>query len=131
MSFSSYGLVDDIMYLPVGVRVMIIDPLPSRLNGNTKVIMAFIEHIFWYPLLILSFIGIRKFWRKPDLLFASMLGMGIISKWALVEGNFGTAYRHRGEFVWIIIIFAAIGLEKYIKKEIKDQMYSDNLIAYL
>ena len=116
VSFSSYGLVDDIMYLPVGVRVMIIDPLPSRLNGNTKVIMAFIEHIFWYPLLILSFIGIRKFWRKPDLLFASMLGMGIISKWALVEGNFGTAYRHRGEFVWIIIIFAAIGLEKYIEK---------------
>ena len=116
VSFSSYGLVDDIMYLPVGVRVMVIDPLPSRLNGNTKVVMAFIEHIFWYPLLIFSFIGLRKFWRKPDLLFASMLGMGIISKWALVEGNFGTAYRHRGEFVWIMIIFAAIGLEKYIER---------------
>ncbi len=116
VSFSSYGLVDDIMYLPVGVRVMVIEPLPSRLNGNTKVVMAFIEHIFWYPLLIFSFIGLRKFWRKPDLLFASMLGMGIISKWALVEGNFGTAYRHRGEFVWIMIIFAAIGLEKYIER---------------
>ena len=117
INFSNSGLVEDIIYFPVGLRVMLLDPLPTRLADNTKLLMAFFEHILWYPLLIFSFIGLKKFWRKPDLLFAATLGAGVISKWALVEGNFGTAYRHRGEFVWIAIFFASIGLEKYLRRK--------------
>ena len=116
ISAEQYTLTDDILYLPVGIRVMLIDPLPHRIESNTSMLFAFIEHILWYPLLIFSFVGIKKFWRKPDLFLITTLGLGVATKWALVEGNFGTAYRHRSEFVWIVIVFAAIGLEKYLKK---------------
>ena len=29
--------------------------------------------------------------------------------YALSEGNFGTAYRHRGEASWALALFAAVG----------------------
>ena len=36
--------------------------------------------------------------------------------WALVEGNFGTAYRHRGEFVWVAILFAGLGIDRILMR---------------
>jgi hypothetical protein len=34
--------------------------------------------------------------------------------YALTEGNLGTAYRHRGEFVWVVALLAALGLSRVV-----------------
>ena len=106
-------IADDLMYLPTGIRVMLIDPLPNQLENNPRMILAFIEHLIWYPLLALCILGIPSVRRgSAELVFTALIATGLVAMWALVEGNFGTAYRHRGEFVWAVIVFAGIGAER-------------------
>jgi len=52
--------------------------------------------------------------RNPELTFTLLILLGLATMWALVEGNFGTAYRHRGEFVWATIVFAGIGTDRLV-----------------
>ena len=105
----------DILYLPTGLRIMLIDPLPIHLGHSTGVLLAFVENIVWYPLLALAIYGVpvvRQ--RNPELTFTLLILLGLATMWALVEGNFGTAYRHRGEFVWATIVFAGIGTDRLV-----------------
>jgi hypothetical protein len=75
--------------------------------------LAFAEHLIWYPALLLCFYGaIRRRKWSADLIFAGLLGVGLCSMWALAEGNFGTAFRHRTEFVWVVFLFAGIGIQQ-------------------
>ena len=110
---SSSPLVDELKYLPSGLKVMLLDPVPSQLSRSKSLYLAFAEHLIWYPALLLCFYGAsrRRKWTA-DLIFAGFLGIGLCSMWALHEGNFGTAFRHRTEFVWIIFLFAGIGLQQ-------------------
>ena len=105
------------MYLPTGIRVMLIDPLPNQLENNVRMVLAFIEHLIWYPLLALCILGIPSVRRgSAELAFTALIATGLVAMWALVEGNFGTAYRHRGEFVWAVIVFAGIGAERLARR---------------
>ena len=82
--------------------------------------LAFAEHLIWYPTVLLAMwglwrlIGLRS--RSSDLVYVLVTSLGLITMWALVEGNFGTAYRHRGEFVWAALIFAAVGTEDLLDR---------------
>ena len=107
------ALVDDLLYLPSGVKVMTLDPMPWHLSASRSLIPAFAEHLIWYPLLALAAVGIltRRRWTI-DLVFTGLLLAGLIVMWALAEGNFGTAYRHRTEFVWIVVVFAVLGADE-------------------
>jgi hypothetical protein len=40
------------------------------------------------------------------------VGLGTIAMWALIDRNFGTAYRHRGEFLWAVVVLGALGYRK-------------------
>ena len=110
----------DLMYLPTGIRVMLIDPLPTHLNRSPRMRPAFAEHLIWYPTVLLAMWGLWRLRglrsRSPDLVYVLVTSLGLIAMWALVEGNFGTAYRHRGEFVWAALIFAAIGTEDLLDR---------------
>jgi hypothetical protein len=109
-------VVDDLYYLPRGLRVMLFDPLPHHLGNSRNMIFPFVEHLLWYPMLLLAVFGLKAIRRdSPELAFVLLLWGGLATMWALVEGNFGTAYRHRGEFVWAAILFAAIGAERLIE----------------
>jgi hypothetical protein len=92
---------------------MFLDPLPRHLGRSPNLRYPFLEHIVWYPLLILSLVGVRQRWRRltPELAFTLLVTGGLAIMWALVEGNFGTAYRHRGELVWGVVVFAGIGID--------------------
>ena len=110
----------DLMYLPTGIRVMLVDPLPTHLGRSPRMSLAFAEHLIWYPTVLLAMwglwrlIGLRS--RSSDLVYVLVTSLGLITMWALVEGNFGTAYRHRGEFVWAALIFAAVGTEDLLDR---------------
>ena len=105
--------VADILYLPTGLRVMLLDPLPNQLDQSPNMRYAFAEHLLWHPLLLLALIGIvaRRASLTPGLVFTLLVTGGLATMWALVEGNFGTAYRHRGKLVWGVAVLAGIGLD--------------------
>ncbi len=108
----------DLFYLPIGLRVMLLDPLPHQLQLNYELILAFCENLLWYPILIFSGYGVFKMRKKMGLetIFLIFCNMGLITMWSIFEGNFGTAFRHRSEFIWSTIIFAAIGFEYWSHK---------------
>ena len=110
---SPTGSAADILYLPTGLRVMLLDPLPNHLNKSPNMKYAFAEHLLWYPLLLLALIGVvtRRKSLTPEIVFTVLVTGGLATMWALVEGNFGTAYRHRGQLVWGVAVLAGIGLD--------------------
>jgi hypothetical protein len=110
-------LVNELIYLPSGLKVMLLDPMPWHLGSSPMLIAPFLEHLLWYPLLILTAIGT---WRvrnwTPSLTFMVLCGGGILVMWSLTEGNFGTAFRHRTEFVWMIVVLAIIAIDALLRE---------------
>lgn len=96
--------------LPRGLVLMVLDPLPTMIDGNPRVRLAALEHFVWYPLLVLALAGLPAVWGNRRVLAYPLLAAGGITfVYALTEGNFGTAYRHRGEIVWAVALLAAFG----------------------
>lgn len=105
----------ELSHLPTGLAVMLIEPHPFRRAHNTQVWLAKAEMLFWYPLLALALVGLVSIVKAGPRAFRAaafpiLVGGGSIFVAALAEGNFGTAFRHRGEFVWVVALLAAVGL---------------------
>ena len=109
------NILKQFKYLPSGLKVMIVDPTPSQLSQSRSLIAPFVEHVIWYPAVLLAIYGVarRRKWQM-ELLFALFLWVGLALMWGLVEGNLGTAVRHRTEFVWIVFLFAGIGIQQIL-----------------
>jgi hypothetical protein len=102
----------NVRYLPRGLAVVVLYPLPWQDTANPRIAMAKAETLAWYPVLLLAVLGLALLRpRARVLLFPALVGAGTACMWALVEGNFGTAYRHRGEFVWAVALLAAAGAQ--------------------
>jgi len=103
-------------YLPTGVTVVALRPWPWESSSrNLGISMARAETIIWYPLLLLALIGLSAVWKhRRALAFPVLVGGGVLATYALTEGNLGTAYRHRGEFVWVVALLAAVGVERVV-----------------
>lgn len=99
-----------IRYIARGVSVMLFEPYPWDPSTSPSFTMAKFEAIVWYPVLILGAVGVVAALRRWRLmLLPSLLGLGTMILYALTEGNVGTAFRHRGEFAWVISLFAGFG----------------------
>ncbi len=101
-------------YLPTGVTVVALRPWPwERSSGSLGIRMARAETIVWYPLLLLALVGLgTAFGHRRTLAFPILAGGAILAMYGLTEGNLGTAYRHRGELVWVVALLAALGAER-------------------
>jgi hypothetical protein len=99
----------------VGLRYMLVEPIPWANRGGRLARLAGIEMIVWYPMLLLAGAGVTVAVRRRirALAFPVTFGVGIVTAYALVEGNLGTAFRHRGEAVWPIALLAAVGAEMF------------------
>ena len=102
-----------VQHLPKGLSVMLLEPYPWQATANSRVRLAQLESFLWYPLLALALAGLLGLAKdkkgRRALAFPVIAGGGILLVYALAEGNFGTAYRHRGEFVWVVVVLAAMG----------------------
>jgi hypothetical protein len=100
-------------YLPRGLAAMVLLPYPWQSTPSHAMALAKLETVVWYPLLLLALLGVFSLRRNSRVLgYAVVVGAAIATMWALVEGNFGTAYRHRGEFVWVVALLAAFGAQR-------------------
>ena len=112
-SFAAGAVINDFRHLPAGLRLVLIDPLPHEMFDKSVLVIPFIENLIWYPMLVLALLGVPEVRRGgTDLAYVILVGVGSATSWALVEGNFGTAYRHRGDFVWAVAVFAALGANR-------------------
>lgn len=111
------GLDTDLTHLPRGISVMLLEPFPVPFEGSLSLRLARAEAIAWYPLLLLAIVGLAMSWRHLRVLaFPLVAGTGIVIMYALTEGNIGTAHRHRGEFVWVVVILAGMGLSERARR---------------
>jgi len=101
-------------YLPAGVTVVALRPWPWESSDTSLgVRMARAETIVWYPLLLLALVGLTSVWtHRRALAFPVIAGGAILALYGLAEGNLGTAFRHRGELVWVVALLAALGAER-------------------
>lgn len=106
------GVVGDITHLPYGLAVMLAGPFPWWDFGTSRLSLAQWAMVIWYPVVALAAFGVPAVWRnRRALAYPVLVGGGMLLLYALAEGNFGTAYRHRGEFIWVIALLAALGLK--------------------
>ncbi|MCW2990397.1 MAG: hypothetical protein JWM73_991, partial [Solirubrobacterales bacterium] len=108
---TSEGLVPQILHVPRGVSVVLLEPLPWQAGGSLSLNLARIESIVWFPLIALALLGLTTLrWRHRRILaFPLLSGGAVLIVYAITEGNIGTAFRHRGELIWIIAILAGMG----------------------
>ncbi len=97
-------------FLPAGLVYFLFAPLPWQLF-NARQLLTLPEMLAWYALVPLVVIGLRdalqrRFAAAAPLAFFA--GLATLS-YALVEGNLGTAYRHRAQVMILFLIFAAVG----------------------
>lgn len=122
------GVSSDLKYLPHGLRVMLLDPLPWEPIDNSRVRLALLENLLWYPMLLLAVAGLALAgWRNRRwLLFPVFYGGGMVVLYALSEGNFGTAYRHRSEVMWVVVILAGVGVHELRARRLHRRTEADS-----
>ena len=111
---SQRALNAQLSYLPTGVAVVALRPWPwESSDGSTGVRLARIEALVWYPLVGLALFGLAGAWRmRRALAFPVLCGGGVLAMYGLTEGNLGTAFRHRGELVWVTLLLATVGIAR-------------------
>jgi hypothetical protein len=112
---SAFGVDADIstpmgalLYLPRGLSMFLLGPFPWSVD-SWREMLALPETIVWYFLLFAAvrqiIYGVKHHLAKIALPLS--LTVVICLAYGLVEGNVGTAYRHRAHAVLILLVFAA------------------------
>ena len=100
-----------LQYIPIGGSYLLFAPFPWAIDTTLQA-AAMPETLLWYPLFLLSLLGFRISVRNrltAALVPVSVL-LVVVSSYALVEGNFGTAYRHRAQIMPLFFVFSGVGL---------------------
>lgn len=103
------GWTEDLLCLPPAAKMFLLDPLPNQVDGNSTVALAMAENVLWYPLLIGFAFSFRR-WRncQTEVFFVLALTVTLIVMWSLIDRNFGTAFRHRGEVLWGLTVLSSV-----------------------
>jgi hypothetical protein len=102
-------------YAPKGMSVIALRPLPWEAVAPGRapgIRLAGAEDVFWYPILLLALGGLLTLrGRLRYMAFPVLVGAATAVMYGVTEGNVGTAYRHRGEFVWVAALLAAAAIQ--------------------
>ncbi len=101
-------------YLPVGLTFFLFAPFPWSITSILQ-LTTLPEVLLWYLLVPFVVMGLRDAGRKESA--ATLLPIGVlvltVCTYALVEGNFGTAYRHRAQVMPLFFVLAGQGLARW------------------
>lgn len=97
-------------YLPLGLAYFLFAPFPWAVESTLQA-LTLPEVLLWYLLVPWTVMGLARIGRREHAaapVIAAVLLLAVTS-YALVEGNFGTAYRHRAQVMPLFFIFTASG----------------------
>jgi dolichyl-phosphate-mannose-protein mannosyltransferase len=114
--FDTSSLSGALAFLPRGLAFLLFAPFPWRIESTLQAV-AMPETLLWYPLFLFSVIGIRRVAERSgrDWLVPASVLLIVVTSYALVEGNFGTAYRHRAQIMPLFFVFASVGLQGFVR----------------
>ncbi len=98
-------------FLPLGLAYFLFAPAPWQLL-NARQFLTLPEMLVWYGLVYFVARGLIQALRtrvalaSPLVLFACVATLS----YSLVEGNLGTAYRHRAQVIVLYLVCAGVGL---------------------
>ena len=100
-----------IQFFPLGLAFFLFSPFPWQI-GSALSLMTLPEQLIWYALVPSVLVGGRYLIRRRYEVFGPVLVFLALttSIYALVEGNAGTAYRHRAQVLVFFLIIASVGL---------------------
>ncbi|MHB1193110.1 MAG: glycosyltransferase family protein [Longimicrobiales bacterium] len=100
-----------LQYLPLGMAFFLFSPFPWQI-GSALSLMTLPEQLVWYALLPMVVSGGLYLVRERYHAFGPLLVFLALttSIYALVEGNAGTAYRHRAQVLVFFLILASVGM---------------------
>ncbi|MFV2006555.1 MAG: ArnT family glycosyltransferase [Longimicrobiales bacterium] len=101
-------------FLPLGLAFFLFAPFPWAVTSSLQLV-TLPEVFLWYALMPFTVMGFRAVMgskSRQSLVVISVL-MVILVTYALVEGNFGTAYRHRAQVMPLFFLFTAAGAVQY------------------
>jgi 4-amino-4-deoxy-L-arabinose transferase-like glycosyltransferase len=100
-----------IQYIPIGAAFLLFAPFPWDIATALQA-AAMPETLLWYPLFLCALLGFRISVknRATGVFVPVSVLLVVVSSYALVEGNFGTAYRHRAQIMPLFFVFSGVGL---------------------
>lgn len=100
-------------FLPLGLVYFLLAPAPWQV-WNARQMLTMPEMIAWYALLPIIVLGIIGAVRERFVASLPLLSFVLLTtlSYALVEGNLGTAYRHRAQVLVALLVFAGVGLAR-------------------
>ncbi len=109
-----------LLYLPAGLAYFLLAPFPWQW-GSLRQAIAVPETLFMWLILPATIVGIARVARQKMNLALPMFVMmaGISISYSLVQGNVGTAFRHRAQVVVFGFIFSGIGLQLRREEKLK------------
>lgn len=99
---------DDIGHLPRGLAAVTVEPLPWS-AGDDELRLAGWGAVVVVPVLVLAVLGLWRWLRRDRdarLVYPMAYLVSLLLFYALLEGNLGTAFRHRAELEWVMALFA-------------------------
>jgi hypothetical protein len=101
-------------YLPLGLAYFLLAPFPWAIESTLQ-LAALPEVLLWYAVIPFTLLGLRRALVRPRSGVLLIVGVLVVSvtSYALVEGSFGTAYRHRSQFLPLFFVFAGAGLARW------------------
>ena len=118
---SAYGQGSDvsttggaIAFLPLGLTYFVLAPFPWSVTSTLQAV-TLPESLVWYVLFLCVLHGVwlaLKYDPRSYTVLVAVLGTVTFS-YAMVEGNVGTAYRHRAQVLPLFFVLAAVGLRDY------------------
>ncbi len=115
---TAYGAAYDVShptgamrFLPVGLAYYLFAPFPWDL-GSALQWFTLPETLLWYGLFPFVVRGALLALRRDPRAYAVFFSVviAVVIPYALVQGNVGTAYRHRAQILPLLFVLAAIGL---------------------
>ena len=98
-------------WLPRGLVYFVFGPFPWDARGALQII-SLPEVFAWYLCIYYAFVGalfsLKHGRLETWVLFILLVNLTVV--FALVEGNVGTAYRHRAQVLPMYLIFASLGI---------------------
>jgi len=106
-----------LLALPVGLAYLLFAPFPWAVSSLLQT-FTLPEVLLWYCLVPFTVYGVKRVvsGAPRDVVIPAGILVVVLCTYALVEGNIGTAYRHRAQIMPLLFLFTAAGIQAYLAR---------------